>query len=419
MHSRTLALLLAALPTSALALGFRITDHGAEATARGGAFVATADNPSAIYHNPAGITQLTGMQVLLNGYAIGLESTFDPSTPGADFDSKFTVQAVPDYFVTLQPSKDVPITLGWGSYAPFGFGIEYPDSAVFRSLGKKATIQFFTGNPVMAFKLTPELSVAIGATLNYSRAKLVRGIVSSGDAVQLEGSGFAVGVTAGVFWQPSEQHAFGVQYLGPISMHYSGHARTYTTGLKVEVSPGVEVQAVPKIDTDEDMDLKLNLPQTITAGYSFRPTPDWNFEFDIEWTDWDNLNSPTLHLQRNLDSPLVFNYESSFMYEFGITKKFAKGWSVSAGYIYSENSIPNEAFSPLVPDSNRHVMSIGVGRKYDHWNWYLAYQLSYGPHRTISRDPLAGEASFEGRSLADGSYRFQSHALSLTVGYVF
>ena len=33
------------------------------ATARGNAFVATADNPSAIYYNPAGITQLDSHQV--------------------------------------------------------------------------------------------------------------------------------------------------------------------------------------------------------------------------------------------------------------------------------------------------------------------------------------------------------------------
>src|SRR5690606_10835171 len=108
--------------------------------------------------------------------------------------------------------------------------------------------------------------------------------------------------------------------------------------------------------------------------YSFRPTPDWNFEFNIEWTDWDRLNAPTLHLSESASAPLVFNYESSFMYEFGVTRKFGNGWSVSAGYIYSENSVPNEAFSPLVPDSNRHVMSVGFGRKYDHFNWFLAYQ---------------------------------------------
>src|SRR5215208_5228482 len=48
------------LPTAGYALGIRLFDHDAFATARGDAFVATADNPSAIYYTPAGIPQLQG-----------------------------------------------------------------------------------------------------------------------------------------------------------------------------------------------------------------------------------------------------------------------------------------------------------------------------------------------------------------------
>jgi long-chain fatty acid transport protein len=46
--------------TIAFADGFRLPDQDAFATARGEAFAATADNASAIYYNPAGITQLEG-----------------------------------------------------------------------------------------------------------------------------------------------------------------------------------------------------------------------------------------------------------------------------------------------------------------------------------------------------------------------
>jgi len=411
MNTRKLALLLTALPSTVLALGFRVTDHGAEATARGGAFVATADNPSAVYHNPAGITQLSGTEILLNGYAITLENTVNSSVPGGlDVDSTYRWQEVPDSFTTYHP-KDSRFALGLGVYAPFGFANEFPDNAPFRTLGIKGRIQFFTANPVLAFKVTDSLSVAAGITLNYSRAKLTRGIVTPGDEFHIEGEGFAVGVTAGMFWQPTPQHAFGIQYFGPIDMTYHGHARTripkFTT--QVEVAPGVVLPIkVDKVDNEEDADLSIQFPQTITLGYSFRPTPDWNFEFDIEWTDWDNLNTPTIHLSENADTPLVFNYESSFLYEFGVTKKFGSNWRASAGYIYSENSVPNESFNPLVADSNRHVLSAGIGQNYEHWNWYLAYQYAYGPHRRIDQ-----------QTVADGTYRFQSHAISLSLGYSY
>ena len=45
---------------SLFANGFRLPDQDAFATARGEAFAATADNASAIYYNPAGISQLEG-----------------------------------------------------------------------------------------------------------------------------------------------------------------------------------------------------------------------------------------------------------------------------------------------------------------------------------------------------------------------
>src|SRR5262245_56879978 len=55
-----LATVLKMWPTPVFGIGFRIPNQDAEAIARGNAFVATADNPSAIYYNPAGITQLEG-----------------------------------------------------------------------------------------------------------------------------------------------------------------------------------------------------------------------------------------------------------------------------------------------------------------------------------------------------------------------
>ena len=46
---------------------FRIEVPDAEAMGKGSAFVAQADNPSAIYYNPAGLTQLKGKTYLSLG----------------------------------------------------------------------------------------------------------------------------------------------------------------------------------------------------------------------------------------------------------------------------------------------------------------------------------------------------------------
>ena len=78
--SRLLALLVAgALAMKASANGFRLADQDAFATARGEAFVATADNPSAIYYNPAGITQLEGNDLRCGIYGIYYDPSYTPT----------------------------------------------------------------------------------------------------------------------------------------------------------------------------------------------------------------------------------------------------------------------------------------------------------------------------------------------------
>src|ERR1700744_3971750 len=97
------AALVCACPHTGFSLGFRIADQDADATARGDAFAATADNPSAIYYNPAGITQLEGSQALLGSYAISLKEKVSLDTPGptsnfASVDTK--LQVAPQGYVT-------------------------------------------------------------------------------------------------------------------------------------------------------------------------------------------------------------------------------------------------------------------------------------------------------------------------------
>ena len=61
---------------SALGHGFGIYNQGAKASAMSTAFVAQADDPSAIYYNPAGIVQLEGTQVSVGANAFAPSATF-------------------------------------------------------------------------------------------------------------------------------------------------------------------------------------------------------------------------------------------------------------------------------------------------------------------------------------------------------
>src|SRR5271157_2224104 len=89
---------------TASANGFGLPDQDAFATARGEAFVATADNPSAIYYNPAGITQLEGNNLRAGVYGIYLNPSNSPPSEAPNSGNTYHIEnnlaAVPQFFYT-------------------------------------------------------------------------------------------------------------------------------------------------------------------------------------------------------------------------------------------------------------------------------------------------------------------------------
>jgi long-chain fatty acid transport protein len=400
----TTLLALSLIPSVSWALGIRIVDQNPEATSRGDAFAATADNPSAIYYNPAGITQLDGTRVLIGAYAIGIDVDVDLDGGASFSNTNNELQFAPQAYLTWK-MKDQPVALGLGVYSPYGFSMEYPDDTPFRTLAHKASIETISVNPVIAWKISRSFSLGAGATITYGKAELERGVLAPGDQFRFKGDGAGFGFNAGALWSPHRMHHFGLNYHSASGINFKGDSRLQYDGFEVATPFGPF--PVPGVDQRQSASAKFQFPQHIVLGYAFTPAEDWNFEFNLDWTDWDSLNTVTLK-QESGDVLLPFNWRSSFMYEFGVTKKFRRGLRLSAGYIYSENSVPNESFNPTIPDSDRHIFSVGIGQTLDRFEWQVAYQHAYGPSRTI-----------ENGTAGDGTYEFRSNAVSVSLGYRF
>lgn len=70
------ALLAAALPVAAAAGGLEIPEHGVRALARGGAFTARADDPTAVALNPGGLSKLRGFHFIWSHNLVWAHSRF-------------------------------------------------------------------------------------------------------------------------------------------------------------------------------------------------------------------------------------------------------------------------------------------------------------------------------------------------------
>lgn len=384
-------LLLVLLPFPSWGLGFRIPNQDAEAIGRGNAFFATANNPSAIYYNPAGISQLKGSYFQYGVHSIVVNSDYESG--GAQVENEQKLQAVPQLFYT-RSIGETAFTFGLGVYAPHGLGMEWPGNAPFHDTAHEGQLLFASVNPVLAYAVGDKLSVAFGPSFNYSRVKLSQGIPvapAPGDEFKYVGDDIDYSLHAGVRWQAHEQWVLGVTYHGPSTMNYRGKStlRPYSPprGTSVEV----------------------DFPQFIMAGVSYRPTPKWNFEIGVDWTDWDSFNSITFQNTSPGGSiTSAFNWESSWMYHAGGSYYFDNPYYVSAGYFLSENSTSTRDFNPIVPDTDLHVMSLGVGYKGKRWTWAFAAQLIVGPVREVRGATGAG---------VDGDYQFFNQALNFSLGY--
>ncbi len=384
------------LPSSTYGLGIALPDQDAFATARGNAFVATANDPAAIFYNPAGITQLDGLNTSIGAYGIVYGSTYKGD--GTSVNGKTQLAVLPQVFTTLSIPK-IHVTLGLGTYSPYGLRNEWPSSAPFIGAGETGQINYYTVNPVVAYKICSTLSIAAGPTLNYSEVDLKEYPtipVGPGEFLSFvnhfRGRDVDVGYNVGLLWHPLEQHSVGVTYKSATAMHYEGHATVPPT------SSSISAQA------------EFHFPQTVDFGYSFRPTDKWNVEADAVWSDWSTLKTVTVNPLGPAGDDLPFNWKSSWMLDFGITRYLGEGWRLSGGYMYSMNTVPSANFNPLVPDSDRHIFSVGVGKSYKQFSWDAAYQLAWGPPRTVSGD---------GFPPADGRYEFLSNALTINFGFHF
>jgi len=379
------------------AIGFRNPNQDPEAIARGNAFVATADNPSAIFYNPAGITQLDGHHLSIGAYFIttGIDFTA-PDGRTASPDSSF--QPIPQIYYVYSPEGS-RWSLGMGLYAPYGLGIDWGSDTPFSTEAEEALLLYATFNTVAAYEISDSLSVAASLTINYSEVELQQALAPGGlGQFRYEGDDLAVGFTLGLLYQPDEMWSIGLKYQSATEMNYSGESRA----------------GIPEPGPFQPTTATLEFPDNIELGVSYRPTPNWNFEANIDWTNWDRVNTSTFEGTPFGDVPLPFNYESGFIYRLGATRQLGNGYWVSAGYSFSENSVPDQTLTPLNADSDLHIGSIGVGHRGEEWSWAVAYHFAYNGGRTVTGNTpsLAGES-------ADGTYETLNQAVNVSCQYKF
>ena len=117
------AALLLSAQSGLRANGFYIPVQDPFAASRGNAFAATADRPSAVYYNPAGLTQLDSRTAHVGVYGVRLGIEADTAIDGGRHENDAEFIPVPQLYLAA-PIND-RLAAGVGLNSPFGLRTDW------------------------------------------------------------------------------------------------------------------------------------------------------------------------------------------------------------------------------------------------------------------------------------------------------
>ena len=395
--------------SGAAAAGFAILQQGTASMAQGNAFVAEADDPSAIFYNPAGLTQLKRPEIYFNSVLSSTTRTF--TSPAGEYTTaKHEIFAIPAFYATYPVHERV--VLGLGYFSPFGLGTIWPPEWAGRNLTTMSRLQTYNVNPVVAVKILDNLSFAAGLDILWSRVKIERKTFQVAGRRLLTdlktdytGAGQGWGYNLGLLYEPVEDVKLGVSYRSEINVSHSGD-------LKVTNANSVGGEA------------GLAFPPSVTWGLAYSGLKSFVFEFDVTWTGWSKFTNLQLNLTQPIPGGIITiqqekNWFDAWAFRFGGNYEIKPGMKVRAGYIYDMTPVPNSTFDPSIPDANRHIFTLGGDMEIKRFTLGFAYNFILSENRSKANTLAINGTPLPARFQANGKYKSDNHSLGFSLAYKF
>lgn len=332
------------------ASGWNNTLMGCKALALGGAFVGVADDPSAIFHNPAGLVfQRNDFNISIDGFYIW--PTHEYTTPtGSRAQSKYDC-SLPQIFFSYRVSDK--LTFGFGFYAPYaGGGVEWKEEDL--GFPFKSTMGIYTLTPTLAYKVSEKLSVGLNLNLYGARLNVDTEMQSFGTmSTEENGSAFSGGL--GLMFRPTERVGIGISIRGPAKMELSGKTKI------IQTIPGMGT-----VKLNPDSETSFNLPWDIEVGCSFKIAENILLSTSAQYTMWSVLAKVDKTIR---DLPNVGDYEYEELMNFediltlraGMEYTFSQGFFLRGGFGLDRCANPDETLSFKNIDVDKITLLGGIG----------------------------------------------------------
>lgn len=370
------------VPSAAHAAGYSIYEQGARALGMAGANTASVNDGSALFFNPAALTQLKGKQLYLGGTWLTTSNSFAGVDP---YPGLGTVEQMesghffpPTLYWTNHIGSSDKLAYGVGVNAPFGLGVEWKDPETFsgRERVTKASLQTLNTNLSVAYALSPRWSIAAGANALFAKVELnsIKTFITSGGApVNVANAKLSSDFTPGyafngaVLYTPSDVWRFGLTYRTKTEVEITDGKVEFTQILTGDpVFDGTIAAGLP---ADQGVGTLLKFPAMWSFGAAWNPTPAWTWEVDGNWHQWSAFDELAIEFKSDpsLNQTITENYQDQFQLRVGAEHRL-EGYHYRVGYYFDEAAAPTESVSPLLPDANRHGATLGLGWQLGKWN---------------------------------------------------
>lgn len=401
--------------------GFLIYEHGAAAMAMGGAFVALANNPSAIFHNPAGIAFLEGTQISLGTTLITSNTSLELTNLAT------TVEAVSQWFYPsnfyISHKMNDRVAVGFGFFNPYGLGTKWPEDYALRFIATEDDMKTFFFNPVVAVKLDENFSVSVGVTYVYgtlelARVNLVDLTLYGGSiyeaAVVIKGTGDAFGLNAGALYR-GENFSLGFNWRGGFDLNFEGDLALDNSNI-----PAPFLAAVP---TEAGITTTMSIPHILGFGVALNLTESLIFTADLHYILWSTFKEFALEIDYPDPVPddtetFVEDWKNSYVIRGGFQYMVKENFALRAGFLYDKTPQPVETMDPLLPDANRWALTGGFGYKSGNFVIDVAYQYEpFNDRESANRGVVLHPVT--GVNLGLGTYSTTAHLFGISIGFVF
>ncbi len=367
--------------TLALAAGFALIEQNASGLGNayaGGA--AIAEDASTVFFNPAGLSRISGSQVMVSGEAIGLSAKFQnrgstsvlgtPLTGGDGGDAGGWAVVPNIYFATdIAPQWK----FGIGVNTPFGLKTDYDAGWAGRYQALESKVQTININPSVAYQVNDRVSVGAGASAMYMKGNLSKAIdfgsilVGLGAAplsasqnldgsVKFDGSGWGYGYNLGALFQVTTDTRVGVAYRSKINEELSGGQASYS-GVPGPLAPS------PLFSTT-GAKAKITLPESASLSAVSQIDSKWSVMGDVTWTKWSRFNELRLQFNNGApDSVTTENWKDTYRVSAGVSYQYSDSWKLRGGIAYDKSPVEDQYRTARIPDNDRKWLAVGASYK--------------------------------------------------------